>query len=50
MQLVMESQKEAFVKASEHLGIRPLTGTQVKNLKNLAMINHILLKRHDAKF
>ena len=45
-----DSERHFFVRASEHLGITPLTGKQVKNPKKLAIIDFILLKGHDARF
>ena len=39
-----------FVKASEHIGMTPLTGKRVKNPKKLAIFDDILLKGHDASF
>ena len=45
-----ESERHFFVRASEHLGMTPLTGKRVKNPKKSAIFNHILLKGHDASF
>ena len=42
-----ESERHLFVRASEHLGITPLTGKQVKNPKESA--EHILIKGHDPR-
>ena len=43
-------ERHFFIRASEHPGITPLTGKQVKNPKKLAIIDLILLKGHDARF
>ena len=45
-----ESERHFFVRASEHLGMTPLTGKRVKNPKKSAIFDHILLKGHDASF
>ena len=45
-----KSERYFFVRASEHLGMTPLTGKQVKNPKKSAIFDHILLKGHDASF
>ena len=45
-----ESERYFFVRASEHLGMTPLTGKWVKNPKKSAIFDHILLKSHDASF
>ena len=45
-----ESEKHFFVRASEHLGMTPLTGKQIRNPKKLAIFDHILLNGHDASF
>ena len=45
-----ESERHFLLRASEHLGVTPLTGKQVKNLKKSAIFNHILLNGHDASF
>ena len=42
-----ESERHFFVRASEHLGMTPLTGKRVKNPKKSAVLDHILLKGHD---
>ena len=42
-----QSERQFFVRASEHLGMTHLTG---KNLKMSAIFDHILLKGHDASF
>ena len=46
----MESTKDIFVRASEHSGMTPLTGKQVKNPKKSAILDNILLKSHDTSF
>ena len=43
-----ESERNFFVRASENLGMTPLTGKRVKNPKKSANFDHILLKGHDA--
>ena len=45
-----ESERHFFVRASEHLGMTPLTGKWVKNHKKSAIFDHILLKGHDTSF
>ena len=45
-----ESERHFFVRASEHLGVSPLTGKRVKIPKKSAIFDHILLKGHDASF
>ena len=45
-----ESERHLFVRASEHLGMTPLTRKRVKNPKKSAIFDHILLKGHDASF
>ena len=45
-----ESERHFFVRASEHLGMTPLTGKRVKNPKKSAILDHTLLKDHDASF
>ena len=45
-----QSERHFFVRASEHLGMTPLTGKRVKNPKKSAIFDHILLKGHDASF
>ena len=37
-----------FVRASEYLGITPLTGKLLKTLKKSAMFDHMLLDGHKA--
>ena len=43
-----ELERHFFIRASEHLGITPLTGKRVKNPKKSAILDHILLNGHDA--
>ena len=43
-----ETKRHLFVRASEHLGITPLTQKRVKNAKTYAIIDHILLEGHNA--
>ena len=45
-----ESERHFFVRASEHLGITPLTGKRVRNPKKSAIFDHILLNGHDVSF
>ena len=49
-----ESECLFFVRASEHLGMSPLTGKQVKNSKKLAIFDHIcwrvILLKENNKF
>ena len=45
-----KSKRHFFVRASEHLSMTPLTGKRKKNPKKSAIIDHILLKGHDASF
>ena len=45
-----ESERHFFVRASEQLGMTPLTGKRVNNSKKSAIFEHILLKSHDASF
>ena len=45
-----QTQRHFFVRASEHLGITPLTGKFVKTLKKPAISNHMLLDGHKASF
>ena len=44
------SEKHFFVRASEHLGMTPLTGKRVRNTKKSAIFDHILLNGHDVSF
>ena len=39
-----------LIRASEHLGMTPLTVKWVKNPKKSAVFDHIFLKGHDASF
>ena len=45
-----ESERHFFVRASEHLGMTPLTGKRVRNPKKSAIFDHILLNGHDTSF
>ena len=45
-----ETKRHLFVRASEHLGITPLTQKRVKNPKKSAIIDHILLEGHNATY
>ena len=45
-----ESERQFFVRASEHLGMTPLNGKRVKNPKKSTIFEHIPLKDHDASF
>ena len=45
-----KSEKHFFVRASEHLCMKPLIRKRVKNPKMPAMFDHILLKGHKANF
>ena len=45
-----ETERYLFVRASEHLGITPLTQTRVKNPKKSAIMNHILLEGHNTTY
>ena len=45
-----ESERHFFVRASEHLGMTPITGKRVMNPKKSAIFDHILLNVHDASF
>ena len=42
--------KDISVRASEHLGITPLTGKFVKKSKKSAIFDHMLLDGHKASF
>ena len=46
----VESKRHYFTRASENVGVTSLTGKRVKNSKNSAIIDQILLKGHDASF
>ena len=45
-----QTQRQFFVKASEHLGITPLTGKFVKTPKTFSILDHMLLDGHKASF
>ena len=45
-----ESERHFFVRASEHLGMTPLTGKRVKSSKKSAIFDQTLLNDHDASF
>ena len=45
-----QSQRQFFVRASEHLGITHLTGEFVKTPKKSAIFDHMLLDGHKARF
>ena len=45
-----ETERHLFARASGHLGITPLTQKRVKNPKKSAIMDHILLERHNAKY
>ena len=45
-----QTQRHFFVRASEHLGISPLTGKFVKTPKKSAIFDHMLLDGHKASF
>ena len=45
-----QSQKRFLVRASEHLGITPLTVKFVKTPKKFAIFDHMLLDGHEASF
>ena len=45
-----ESEEHVFMRASEHLGMTPLTRKGVKNPKKSAIFDHILLNGYDAGF
>ena len=45
-----ESGRHFFARASEHLGMTPLTGKRVTNPKKSAIIDHILLKGYHTNF
>ena len=48
--LLGKTQKHPFVKASEHLGIKSLTGIFVKTPKKYAIFDHMLLDGYKASF
>ena len=45
-----DSERHFIVRASEHHSMTPLIRKQVKNPKKAAVIDHILLKDHEASF
>ena len=45
-----QTQRHFFVRASEHLGITPLTGKFVKTPKKSAIFGHMLFDGHKASF
>ena len=45
-----QTERHLFVRASEHLGITPLTQKRVKNLKKSAIMDHLLLAGHNAAY
>ena len=45
-----ETDRHLFVRASEYLGITPLTQKRVKNPKKSAILDHTLLKGHNATY
>ena len=45
-----QTERHFFVRASEHLGITPLTGKFVKTPKKSAIFDHMLLDGHKASF
>ena len=45
-----QTQRHFFVRASEHLGITPLTGKFVNTPKKSAIFDHMLLDGHKASF
>ena len=45
-----KTKRHLFVRASEHLGITPLTKKRVKNPKKSAIIHHFLLEGHNATY
>ena len=47
---MVKLKKNVFVRASEHLGITPLTGKFVKTPKKSAIFDHMLLDGHKASF
>ena len=46
----VELETNFFIRASEHLGMTPLTVKWVKNPKKSAVFDHIFLKGHDTSF
>ena len=45
-----KTQRHLKVRASEHIGVSPLTGKRVKTPKKSAICDHILEKGHDVSF
>ena len=45
-----QSERHFFFRASEHLGMTPLTGKRAKKPKKSAISDHILLNGHDVSF
>ena len=45
-----ETERQRFVRASEHLGITPLTQKRVKNPQKSVIMDHILLEGHNATY
>ena len=45
-----KSERYFFARASEHLGMTPLTAKRVRNPKKSAIFDYIFLKGHDASF
>ena len=45
-----QTERHFFVRASEHLGITPLTGKFVKMPKKSTIFDHMLLDGHKASF
>ena len=45
-----ETERHFFVRALEHLGITPLTQKRVKNPKQSAIMDHILLEAHNVTY
>ena len=45
-----QTQRHFFVRASEHLGVTPLTGKFVKTPKKSAIFDHMLVDCHKACF
>ena len=45
-----ETERHLFVRASEHLGITPLTQKRLRSLKKSAIIDHILLAGHNVTY
>ena len=45
-----ESERDFFVRASEHLGMTPLIGKQVRSPKKSVIFDHILLALKTSRF